>query len=246
MAQNISNKIIDKTKEDDYVFAKKVRDYRKLLRFYIIPFVSVLIFVFLLIFTIIPNINYMIDGLDEAKELKAQSSQLDSRITKLGKLKDDEERYLQILSKVNQIIPSEQSEVVKFRQKVAGFATDEGLEIQSLKAGENILDDNRNIEPENSNNQLIEIPSKFSFTGNFDSFRELLKKLYSGEDFFIITNMDIDVNNLNLTGVNWKGQFDITKYQFSQSDLQDDFSDISESENINNGVILYIEQNFGF
>lgn len=246
MAQNISNKIIDKTKEDDYVFAKKVRDYRKLLRFYIIPFVSVLIFVFLLIFTIIPNINYMIDGLDEAKELKAQSTQLDARITKLGKLKDDEERYLQILSKVNQIIPSEQSEVVKFRQKVAGFATDEGLEIQSLKAGENILDDNRDIELENSNNQLIEIPSKFSFTGNFDSFRELLKKLYSGEDFFIITNMDIDVNNLNLTGVNWKGQFDITKYQFSQSDLQDDFSDISESENINNGVILYIEQNFGF
>jgi Tfp pilus assembly protein PilO len=201
MAQNISNKIIDKTKEDDYVFAKKVRDYRKLLRFYIIPFVSVLIFVFLLIFTIIPNINYMIDGLDEAKELKVQSTQLDARITKLGKLKDDEERYLQILSKVNQIIPSEQSEVVKFRQKVAGFATDEGLEIQSLKAGENILDDNRNIEPENSNNQLIEIPSKFSFTGNFDSFRELLKKLYSGEDFFIITNMDIDVNNLNLTGL---------------------------------------------
>ena len=246
MAQNISNKIIDKTKEDDYVFAKKVRDYRKLLRFYIIPFVSVLIFVFLLIFTIIPNINYMIDGLDEAKELKVQSTQLDARITKLGKLKDDEERYLQILSKVNQIIPSEQSEVVKFRQKVAGFATDEGLEIQSLKAGENILDDNRDIELENSNNQLIEIPSKFSFTGNFDSFRELLKKLYSGEDFFIITNMDIDVNNLNLTGVNWKGQFDITKYQFSQSDLQDDFSDISESENINNGVILYIEQNFGF
>lgn len=245
MADNISNKIVDKRGEEDYVFAKKTRNYKKLFRFYLFPIISISIFIIILVFTIIPNVNYMIDGLQEGKQLKKESEELDGRIALLKTLQSREEENQQILTKVNQIIPSEQSEVVKFRQKVAGLATSEGLNVESLQAGENRVDDD-DAQQEDTNNQLIEIPSKFSFAGDFDSFRRLFIKLYEGEDFFIITNMDLDVNRFGQSAGAWKGQFDLTKYQFSERQTEDDYLNVSEKQPVNQSVINFIEQNFGF
>lgn len=244
MAQNINNKIVDKRSDDDYLYAKKKTNYRKLFHFYLIPIVSVSIFLLILVLTIIPNVKYMMDGLEEGKELKKESEQLDQRIAILKTLKSREEENLQILNKVNLIIPSEQSEVVNFRQKVAGLAIEQGLIVESLQAGENIIEDKK-TDTEPSNNQLIEIPSKFSFAGEFDSFRQLFLKLYEGEDFFIITNMDLNVNNSFQSPGAWKGQFDLTKYQFSAKQSEDDFMNISEKEPVNKSVVTFIEQNFG-
>jgi len=106
MAQNINNKIVDKRNDDDYMFAKKKPNYRKLFHFYLIPIISVSIFLLLLVLTIIPNVKYMMDGLEEGKELKKESELLDQRIAILKTLKSREEEDLQILNKVNLIIPS--------------------------------------------------------------------------------------------------------------------------------------------
>lgn len=244
MAQNISNKIVDKRNEDDYAFAKKTRNYKKLFRFYLLPIISISIFLVILMFTIIPNVKYMINGLEEGKQLKKESEELDRRISLLKTLKTREEENQQILNKVNLIIPSEQSEVVKFRQKVAGLATNEGLLVESLQAGENIIDEDDAV-IENNNNQLIEIPSKFSFSGDFDAFRKLFLTLYEGDDFFIITNMDLDISSVGQSSGTWKGQFDLTKYQFSERQSEEDYMNISERQPVNQSVINFIEQNFG-
>lgn len=244
MADNISNKIVDKRSEEDYVFAKNARNYKKLFRFYFLPIISISIFIIILVFTIIPNVNYMIDGLKEGQELKRESEELDQRIALLKTLQTRDAENQQILTKVNQIIPSEQSEVVKFRQKVAGLAVSEGLNVESLQAGENIIDE-EDAQLEDKNNQLIEIPSKFSFAGDFDAFRRLFIKLYEGEDFFIITNMDLDVNRFGQASGAWKGQFDLTKYQFSERQSEDDYMNVSEKQPVNQNVINFIEQNFG-
>jgi len=246
MAQNISTKIVDKTKEDDYPFAKKVRDYRKLIRFYLIPIVSVLIFLFILVFTIVPSVRHMIDGLEEGKELREESKHLDSRINRLTSMRENDARNRQILSKINQIIPSEQTEVVRFRQKVAGVGTNKGLEIDSLQAGETIVDgNNRNVVASTTNFQLIEIPSKFGFTGGFNGFRELFRDLYAGDDFFVISHMDLNVNNMNVGLDSWEGRFDLTKYQFYEDNPTRDYADVSETEPVNQQVIRFLEENFG-
>lgn len=244
MAQTISNKIVDKRSDDDYVFAKKRQDYKKLLRFYIFPIISIIIFLIIFVFTIIPNVKYMINGLEEGQDLKEESEALDRRIAQLKTLKSREVENQQILDKVNVIIPSEQSEVVKFRQKVAQLAMSKGLAVESLQAGENIIDEEDSI-IDGAGNQLIEIPSKFSFSGDFNSFRELFLTLYEGEDFFIITNMDLDRNNFGANAGNWKGQFDLTKYQFSLRQSEDEYINIPESQTVNQQVINFIEQNFG-
>lgn len=186
----------------------------------------------------------MINGLEEGKQLKKESEELDRRISLLKTLKTREEENQQILNKVNLIIPSEQSEVVKFRQKVAGLATNEGLLVESLQAGENIIDEDDAV-IENNNNQLIEIPSKFSFSGDFDAFRKLFLTLYEGDDFFIITNMDLDISSVGQSSGTWKGQFDLTKYQFSERQSEEDYMNISERQPVNQSVINFIEQNFG-
>jgi len=246
MAENIGNKIVDKTKEDDYVFAKKVRDYKKLIKFYLIPIVSVLLFLVILIFTVIPNVKYMLDGLEEAKALRDKSDQLDARIERLKVLQEQQDRDKEILAKIDEIIPSERSEVVKFRQKVASTGVEQGLSVETLQAGEIIIEENdKNIINKTGNLQLIEIPSKFSFSGNFDSFRQLFRNLYAGDDFFIISNMDLDVNNIVSRNSSWKGQFDLTKYQFSEERATQNYADVPETEPVNQEVVRFIEDNFG-
>lgn len=247
MAQNISTKIVDKTKEDDYPFAKRIRDYRGLVRFYLIPILSVLIFLFIFIFTIVPNVKHMIDGLEEGKELKDESKLLDDRIDRLTSMKEYDSHNLEILSKINQLIPSEQSEVVRFRQKVAGVGIGKGLTVDSLQAGEVIIDEGeKNIVSSTTNFQLIEIPSRFGFTGQFGGFRGLFNDLYAGADFFVISKMDLDVNNVNSGRWSaWEGRFDLTKYQFYEDNSIRDYANVPETEPINQEVIKFLEENFG-
>lgn len=242
---NISTKIIDKTKDDDYPFAKRVRDYRKLIRFYIIPIISVILFLAILVFGIVPNVRYMIDGFQEGQELKNESKELDARIDRLASMKQRDQDNRQLLSKINSLIPSEQSEVVRFRQKVAGIGVGKGLSVESLQAGELIIEDNRNI-IETSGSQLIEIPSRFGFTGLFNGFRELFRELYSGEDFFIISNMDLNVNNFNIGVDSWEGRFDLVKYQFYEEGTVNDYLNVRETEPVNQEVLRFLEDNFGF
>lgn len=247
MARTISSKISNKSKDGDYPFAKKTYDYKKLAKFYFVPIISVVIFLALLVFTIIPNVNYMIDGLEKGKQLRAESEDLDNRINSLSSMQAQDEQNRQILNKINQIIPSEQSEVVRFRQKVAGVGTGKGLSVDSLKAGEVIVDENgRNIVSSTTNFQLIEIPSKFAFTGSFNGFRELFKDLYSGDDFFVISKMDLNIVNLNSGLGSWEGSFDLTKYQFYEGEENMDYSEVSDTTPVNQEVLKFIEENFGF
>lgn len=246
MAQgNISTKIIDKRKDEDYPFAKRVRDYKKLLRFYIIPITSVSIFLFILLFTIIPNVRYMIDGFEEGKELKQESKELDTRIERLTAMQERDDANKQLLANINQIIPSEQSEVVRFRQKVAGVGTGRGLAVDSLQAGELIIGEDSVIES-TSSFELIEIPSRFAFTGSFNGFRELFRELYSGDDFFVISSMDLNVNNFGFGTDSWEGRFDLTKYQFYEEGESSDYANVPETQPVNQEVLRFLEENFGF
>lgn len=247
MADNVSSKVIDKSKDEDYPFRKRVIDYRKFIKFYFIPILSVLIFLVIVVFTVVPSVVDMLEGLDEVKQLEAKSDELDKRIARLEQLQEQEQTNRAILDKVNVLIPSEQSQVVLFRQKVANLGKDQGLDVDSLRAGESILDDNNQSELETQQDQafnLIEIPSRFSFTGRFDSFRELLRSLYAGNDFFVVSNMDLDVNSIGATNTTWKGEFDLIKYQFSEDSQTENYLEVSDFAEANATVVKFIEDNF--
>jgi hypothetical protein len=245
MNKSIASNVTDKREEDDYPFRKKVLDYRKFLKFYLIPIVSVLIFVILFIFTIVPNIKYMFDGLQDVNSLQDESKKLDSRINVLKTLKENEDVDRQTLGIINQLVPSENSEVVKFRQKVAEYGKQKGLEVESLKAGESILSEkDKNVLLETSHYQLIEIPSKFTFTGPFGSYRELLKTMYNGDDFFVISSMKLDVSADNRSSLLWRGDFDVIKYQFSQSSTGSNYSQVPETQPVNQSVVNFVRENF--
>lgn len=246
MAQSLRTKISDKTK-DDYPFAKRILDYKKFFKFYFVPIVSIVLFFIVLAFAIIPNITHLINGFEEGQKLKEDTQKLDKRIAKLRKMQEEDERNNYILSKINQIIPTDKSEVVRFRQKVANIGTNKGLSVDSLQAGEVILsEDGRKSNNESRTGfQLTEIPSRFTFVGDFYGFRELLKELYAGDDFFIISLMELNVNNSRFDVPSWKGNFDLTKYQFYEDIETRDYSKVAESEPINKSVIRFIENNFG-
>lgn len=245
MNKSIASNVTDKREEDDYPFRRKVLDYRKFIKFYLIPIVSVLIFIILFIFTIIPNIKYMFDGLQDVNSLKDESEKFDARIAVLKTLKENEDQDRQTLGIINQLVPSENSEVVKFRQKVAQYGREKGLEVESLKAGESIINEkDKNVLLETSHYQLIEIPSKFTFTGPFGSYRELLKTMYNGDDFFVISSMKLDVSADTRTGLLWRGDFDMIKYQFSQSSTGANYSQVPETQPINQSVVNFVRENF--
>lgn len=249
MSQDISNKIIDRREDDYYPFRKRIINYGNALRFYILPISSVVIFVLIIIFAVIPNVSYMLDGLSEAQKLADESEELNRRIKRLDQLTNDIDRNKLLLEQLNNLVPTENTQVVNFRQKVAEIGERKGLEVESLKAGELIIEgpDVELINQGNSNLfSVIEIPSTFSFSGNFSSYRELLKDLYAGDDFFVVSKMDLNLTNPGSRNQNWQGEFDLIKYQFTGKTDEAKYLNVSEFSQVNQRVVKFIEENFVF
>lgn len=244
MSTSIHKKVSDKRRDEEYPFIKASYKYKNIFKFYFLPIFSVVIFFLIMIFAIVPNITYMRDQLQIVRALRDESNEYDRRISALNELKKDAESYKSLLEKVNSLVPSEQSEVVKFRQRVAQNGQDNRLIVENQKTGEILVDDS-NVVEKTTNFQLIEIPSNFLFKGEFNSLREFLRTMYEGDDFFVISSMDLDIEVIRNVGSIWMGDFDLIKYQFSEDSQTSRYEEVSEFEPINQEVVKFMGDNFG-
>lgn len=220
----------------------------KAIRFYALPLLSFIIFVFLILFTVIPNIQQIFSTIDEINLLREEDEAVNERIERLIALRAQQAQRQQIISKINEIVPTGTSEVVAFRQRVIDTANFRNVSLDSSLLGEDLIDQSSGEEEEQVSDGLvlIEIPSEFGFTGSFEGFRSFLNDLYLGEDFFIVREMSL--NLLEETEVEtWSASLDLVKYQFfvdDDVDLDAIFGVISEQVVPNQFVIEFLENRF--
>lgn len=224
----------------------KSEDIIKELKFYFMPFLGLIFFVAILVGAIIPNISQVFSTIDQIDALRAQDQQLDTRITLLEQLSAQNLQSQDILDKINFIVPTGKSEVVNFRQRIETNAVQNNVNLDSSKSGEVILVQQANSEAANNGLNVIEIPSEFTMSGDFNSFRNLLKSLYTGKDFFVIQQMSL--SRQQGTDPNaWSGSLSLVKYQFYAPETFDKVSvygSVAPEEQADDNVVTFLQDKF--
>ncbi|KXK26568.1 MAG: hypothetical protein TR69_WS6001000574 [candidate division WS6 bacterium OLB20] len=219
----------------------------KAIRFYALPLISFVVFVGLILFTVIPNIQRIFTTIDEINVLREEDEAVNERIERLIALRAEQLTRQQIISKINEIVPTGTSEVVAFRQRVIDTAEFRAVNLDSSLLGEDLIDQNPNEAEVTEGLILIEIPSEFGFSGTFDGFRSFLNDLYQGEDFFIVREMSLNLIEEDDGSSSWGAQLDLVKYQFFVDegvDLDGIYTRISEQVVPNQFVIDFLENRF--
>jgi Tfp pilus assembly protein PilO len=234
------------TDEDDSN-SIKFDEVKHFLKFYALPLFSMIIFFGVLVFPVFNNIKYVFDTLDEIDTLKEQDQMLQQRLVKLEELRQQNIAQQEVISKINNLVPTGKSEVVKFRERVNSVAQGQSLNLQKSRSGE-LVTNNQDVNIDVIENyNLIQMPSEFTMIGEFSNLRSFLKGLYDGRDFFIVNEMTLSSNISEDGKILWQGGFNLTKYQFypqANFDIVNSFGTISENEVPNQEVMEFLEKRY--
>jgi len=227
-----------------------LQDTMKELFFYILPIASFIFFLFVLFSAVIPTISEIGGKLDEVDKLKAEEITLNARIKKINDLDASAQKNQQIIDRINIIVPTGQTEVVKFGERIVLSLSQNFLVNEGIKLGEEVIvaKDIANLQGaattvQDNSLSIREIPSKFDVKGNLEDIRNFFIQLYKGQDFFIVDSMSLK----NTDDISWSGEVSLAKYQFSESQVFDPikaYTSISENAVLNELVMRFVETQF--
>jgi len=216
--------------------------------YYIAPILSMVAFLLIMIFGVIPSTSTMMEKIGQVSDLRTQSNDLNTRISKLDELQTNITGITSTLNKINTLVPEGKTEVVKFSQRISQAAQtvqSDGklttMVINEIKAGESTLTTTGVIIPGLS---VSQVPVQFTFTSNRNDFESFFNNLYNGPDFFVVDEMQLSLNSkTNL----WSGEVSLVKYQFDVSSSfnpQTAYGVISENQQPNATVVNFLNSNF--
>lgn len=220
--------------------------------FYILPVASFLFFLIILFSAIIPTINDIGVKLDKVDQYREEEKKLSQRIEKIKALDQNATKNQQVIDKINEIVPTGQTEVVKFGERIILSLSQNTLINEGIKSGEAVIVspainntsgnqvDNQEIENSLS---IRQIPSEFDVSGNFEDIRKFFIQLYKGPDFFVVDSMSLKNND----DLSWSGEISLAKYQFSESQVFDPikaYTSVNENTVLNELVMRFIETRF--
>lgn len=186
----------------------------KTIKIYIVPIITLVIFVGIIIFLIIPKISSIFAGLGQIgldNQAIADTDSLASVLENLNARKPELERDLQNL---NTIASGGTTRVVEFRDKIASVLTNFDLTIESQNISESSFI-NADLQDDVI---LIEIPFDFAVTGTLDDTKAFINALSNIDDFAIVKELDITKGDGNL----WIMNIILIKYQFGTNPEEND------------------------
>ncbi len=224
----------------------KTEDLIHWFKFYILPILSIFFLLVILLIGIYPNLKTLFGYLDEIDKMEKQSTALGTQLSKLKELNKNESRTQAYLSLIETIVPTKETEVVNFQEKIKILGTNNGLRLVESKTGETIIIPEDLEEGEVPGVGLIEVPSQFSFQGELDDIKTFLGELNEGEDFLVINEMKLTSIN-SVVSDQWTLDITFVKYQFQEMDLteNDPFSEVSEGSKPNEDVLNFIKDRYG-
>ncbi len=210
--------------------------FLNLFKFYVLPVISVIIFFVIIIFGLYPTFLDLFSRLNHIDELSKESQALNVRIATFQDLRTHGIRTQGYLTLIESIVPSRQTEVVNFQQKIKKLAEDQQLRVDQPTTGESI------ITPTKGSLGLIEVPSKFTVIGELDKIKTFLAELDKGEDFLVINQMKLT----RLDEGDWELKVTFVKYQFQQQTGVDEiFLKVPETSQPDKDVLEFIKDRYG-
>jgi Tfp pilus assembly protein PilO len=218
--------------------------FRKTLKLYVLPITIGVIFLAIIIFLIIPSILNIFSTLDEISTKNQSYSEQLAMLDKLKILNSNASTINSELTGVNTITTSDQTEVVKFRNKITDLTNLNSLEVFSQQLTEN---DPNIVSGGNSATEITlkEVPFTFQIEGSYTNVIKFFDDLSKIEDFVIIKEMKFTrtekIASDNSTV--WLLDLVLVKYQFNESDSLDQvYKNVPPNVVISPKVLEYIEQ----
>lgn len=217
---------------------------RKTLRLYVFPIAIGALFIAIIVFLVIPSILSIFSTLDEISTKNQSYTEQLAMLEKLKSLNSNASTINSELKAVNTITTSDQTEVVKFRNKITELTTSNNLEVFSQQLTEN---DPNIISGGNAATEITlkEVPFTFQIEGSYTSVIDFFDDLSKIDDFVIIKEMKFarteEIASDNSTV--WLLDLVLVKYQFNESDSLDQvYKNVPPNVVISPKVLDYIEQ----
>lgn len=194
----------------------------KVLKIYILPIVSMGLFILIVLIAIIPKVGEIFVNLDEIETQNQAFNKAEEELGKLEAAAANSNLILAQMKVVNETTPTGNTEVVKFRDKITQLTQLNSLNILSQRLSENNLG-GQETDPENPVDladklTLQEVPFSFEIEGEYPNLIAFINDLSVIDDFIIVREMALNASTTapNLGGNIWVLKLTINKYQFSQ------------------------------
>lgn len=222
---------------------KKKSNLSVMARLYIFPLLVSFGFILIVIFLIIPTLFSIFSTLDEVSGKNVDLQNQNQLLTQLRELNSNSSTKISQLNSVNNITTSDQTEVVRFRNRITDVILSNQLTIFSQSLTENdpdiISDGGRD------SITLKEVPFTFKIEGSYTNIVNFFADLSVLNDFVIIKEMQFSRDDkIGADGTTiWTLDLVLVKYQFSKNQALDDvYRAISPSVEISQKVLDYINQ----
>lgn len=240
--------IVSELEQQKKIREEKTKKRSKYLKLYIVPIFTIIFFVGIIVVLVIPKINEVFSRLDEVSTNNETITQLNQRLTETVALSANSATITSNLATVNTIATSQNTEVIKFRDKISDLTILNNLTIVSQKLTETT------VIPEGPNNgltgnvNLVEVPFVFEIVGRFEDMKTFIASLNTIDDFVIIKEMDLAVQEVEgLTQAEeratnqWSLKISLVKYQFFEAkDLQAIYLAVPATAKISADMQAYI------
>ncbi|MFS8130886.1 MAG: hypothetical protein ACMG57_02815 [Candidatus Dojkabacteria bacterium] len=241
--------IIPQIEQQKKAKEEKRKAQSKFLKLYIVPIFTIIIFISIIAVLVIPKINEVFAKLDEVTNNNDQVTQLNTQLSEVKALDLNSDTILSELDIVNSIATSQNTEVIKFRDKISALTIQNNLTIVSQKLTESTVIPDASNTGLTGNVNLVEVPFIFEIVGRFEDIKSFIGSLNTIDDFVIVKEMDLSLRDQ--TGLSqgevqqtneWSLKIDLVKYQFFQAkDLQALYLNVPATASISDQMKAYIQ-----
>lgn len=190
-------------------------NWAKLFRLFILPIVTLVVFVGVLVTLTLPKLGDIFANLDAIGISLEQVKKLDQELIDLNTLRQSASQTTSDLTALNTSVPTGNSQVADFQSRVLGIAQQNTLDVSDATIGEQILNSNVGNTGPRNNLALVEIPATFTLRGSKTNLVKFIDDVLKLDDFVIIGEMKLTiVDQSTPSGDNWTLKINFLKYQF--------------------------------
>ncbi len=205
----------------------------KFLKIYIFPIATLVVFVGIIIFLVIPRISSIFEGMELVNQNNISIKNIEQEVSDLSTLQNNP-NLRSDLDLLNNIASNGATRVVEFRDKIAGMLSSFSLAINAQRISESSFI-NADIR---DSIILIEIPFEFTVGGSLENIKAFITSLSTLDDFAIVKELGISKGENEA----WVMNIILVKYQFAANPNDDDlYSSIDPTSRIPQNIRDFLD-----
>ncbi len=247
------------------------KSFKEIIVFYTVPLISIFLFLGLVGFFIIPQINGIYSNFNKVEDLKKKKDAEKPNLTALIKLRDNDQQTQDDLAVVDKIVPSEKTKIVTLQKFIQDTVEKYGLTLKSYSIGEQLrpvsvgstssptprstasINDLESGKPVKKTEDSLRVaPTTVKLEGKFSDIQKFFDEFYLLNSLFIVDSLNMKASqsiapaDLPTSEVKWSLDVTFAKYVFSEDFLtnEDVFNQLPSSATPDQKTLDYIKKRF--